>query len=112
MYQVPGWAGAVVSDDDAAKARKLHLAEGILVALRRATPEVVIGELVDAARQAGLSPYVLAAGLVAVASGDAAPGVSREVVATARQLWGEPLLGRVGADCNRPGVLGVTGFDS
>ena len=92
MYQVPGWAGAVASGDDAAKARTLHLAEGVLVVLRRATPEAVIGELVDAARQAGLSPYVLAAALVAVASGDTAPGVSLDAIATARRLWGAELL--------------------
>lgn len=92
MYPIPGWAGAVVADDDAAKARTLHIAEGVLVALRRKSPEAVIAELVDGARQDGLSPYVLAAALVAVAAGGAAtPGVHPQAVATARRLWGAEL---------------------
>lgn len=44
-------------------------AVGILVALRGCTPEDAFGELVDVVRQTGVGIGVLAAGLVALATG-------------------------------------------
>jgi hypothetical protein len=56
-------------DDSVGRARMLHLAEGILIAVRRCSPEQAIVELVSAGRDAGLSTYAVARGLVAVAGG-------------------------------------------
>lgn len=56
-------------DDSVARARTLHLAEGILIGLRRCSPEQAIAELVSAGRDAGLSTYALARGLVVAAGG-------------------------------------------
>jgi len=50
-----------------AQARNLHLAEGVLVALRRQTPEVALSELVAVARAAQVSPFRLADALVTIA---------------------------------------------
>ncbi|PRC45894.1 hypothetical protein C6A85_92860, partial [Mycobacterium sp. ITM-2017-0098] len=58
-------------DDDVSKARMFHLAQGILVGLRRCTPEEVIGELIETAQRFGLSPFALARALVTVTAGGA-----------------------------------------
>lgn len=60
---------AYSGSDSMARARTLHLAEGILVGLRRCSPEQAIDELVATGRDAGLSTYALARGLVAAAGG-------------------------------------------
>ncbi|MDZ7887009.1 MAG: antitermination regulator [Mycobacterium sp.] len=52
-----------------ARARTLHLAEGILIGLRRCRAEHAIAELVSAGREAGLSTYALARGLVLATGG-------------------------------------------
>lgn len=57
------------NDDSVTRARTLHLAEGVLIGLRRCSPEQAIAELVAAGREAGLSTYALARGLVAAAGG-------------------------------------------
>lgn len=57
------------NDDSVTRARTLHLAEGVLIGLRRCSPEQAIAELVSAGREAGLSTYALARGLVAAAVG-------------------------------------------
>ena len=59
-------------DDNVAKARMFHLAQGVLVGLRRRPPEEVLSELVDVAQRFGLSPFALARALVAAAGGTAA----------------------------------------
>jgi hypothetical protein len=73
-------------DDSLARARTLHLAEGILIGLRRCTPEQAISELVSAGRDAGLSTYALARGLVAAAGGCGGPADPAARVAEHR--WG------------------------
>ena len=50
------------------RARTLHLAEGILIALQRRPAEQVIPEMVEVARDSGLSPFAIAETLVAVTS--------------------------------------------
>lgn len=72
-------------DDSMARARTLHLAEGILIGLQRCSPEQAIAELVGAGRDAGLSTYALARGLVAAASGGVVADPSARV---AEQRWG------------------------
>ena len=47
-------------DDNVAKARMFHLAQGVLVGLRRQPPEEVSCELIDVAQRFGLSPFALA----------------------------------------------------
>lgn len=70
MLQEPGPEGAFSRvDNSVARARTLHLAEGILIGLRRCSPEQAIAELVSAGREAGLSTYALARGLVVAAGG-------------------------------------------
>ena len=51
-------------DDNVAKARMFHLAQGVLVGLRRRPPEEVLSELIDVAQRFGLSPFALARALV------------------------------------------------
>jgi hypothetical protein len=55
-------------DPDLLRARTLHLAEGILIALQRRPAEQVIPEMVEVARDSGLSPFAIAETLVAVTS--------------------------------------------
>ena len=55
-------------DPDLLRARTLHLAEGVLIALQRRPAEQVIPEMVEVARDSGLSPFAIAETLVAVAS--------------------------------------------
>lgn len=72
-------------DDSLARARTLHLAEGILIGLRGCTPEQAITELVSVGRDAGLSTYAVARGLVAAAGkGDITDPAAR----VARRRWG------------------------
>lgn len=73
------------ADPGIGRARMLHLAEGVLVALRRCSPEAALTELVDAARQAHLSPYAVACGLVSFTAGDISGDDVPEVV---KQRWG------------------------
>jgi hypothetical protein len=74
-------------DDSMARARTLHLAEGILIGLRRCSPEQAITELVSAGRDAGLSTYALARGLVAAAGGR--DGIASDPAArVAEHRWG------------------------
>ena len=68
-------------DDNVAKERMFHLAQGVLVGLRRRPPEEVLSELIDVAQRLGLSPFALARALVAAA----------EAAATVRQCWGDLL---------------------
>lgn len=79
-------------DDNVAKARMFHLAQGVLVGLRRRPPEEVLSELIDVAQRFGLSPFALARALVAAAGGTAA-GVDADAdaAATVRQCWGDLL---------------------
>ena len=72
------------ADPGIGRARMLHLAEGVLVALRRCTPEAALAELVDAARVSHLSPYAVACGLVSFAAGDISGDDVPEVVT---QRW-------------------------
>lgn len=75
-------------DDSMARARTLHLAEGILIGLRGCSPEQAIAELVRAGRDAGLSTYALARGLVAAASGGCDATVADPAAHVAQQHWG------------------------
>lgn len=81
------------ADPGIGRARMLHLAEGVLVALRRCSPEAALTELVDAARVSHLSPYAVACGLVSFAAGDISGDDVPEVVT---QRW-SALLDSVGA---------------
>ena len=83
-------------DDDVAKARMFHLAQGILIALHRRPPEEVLTELVEAAQEFGLSPFALARALVAATAGGAA-GVDAEAATAVRLRWGRLL------EAGRPG---------
>jgi|EndMetStandDraft_6_1072998.scaffolds.fasta_scaffold10194_1 hypothetical protein len=81
------------ANDDLVRTRYLHLAEGVLVGLRRRPPEDTLRELVDAARGSGVSPYAVAQALVDLAAGrrsltadDAPPAV-----AVVRRCWGDLL---------------------
>lgn len=86
------WNGNVgASGRDISRVRVLHLAEGVLIGWRRCNPEAAFAELVDTARQAGLSPLAVAGALVALASGSDR-AVDDRALATARQRWGA-LLG-------------------
>lgn len=76
------------ADPGIGRARMLHLAEGVLVALRRCTPEAALAELVDAARASHLSPYAVACGLVSLAAGDISGDDVPEVV---KLRWSELL---------------------
>lgn len=74
-------------DDSLARARTLHLAEGILIGLRRCSPEQAIAELVAAGRDAGLSTFALARGLVTAAGGP--DGIDADPASrVAEQRWG------------------------
>jgi hypothetical protein len=70
MPYEPGPESARGVDDSVVRARTLHLAEGILIGLRRCSAEQAIAELVSAGRDAGLSTYALARGLVVAAGRD------------------------------------------
>lgn len=78
-------------DDNVAKARMFHLAQGVLVGLRRRPPEEVLSELIDVAQRFGLSPFALARALVAAAGGGTAAGADADAAATVRQCWGDLL---------------------
>ncbi len=74
-------------DQSFARARTLHVAEGVLVGMHRYSPEDALSELIDVAHVAGVSTFALAKALVAAAS-----GATTEVDATAahvvRERWG------------------------
>lgn len=93
-------------DDSLTRARTLHLAEGILIGLRRCSPEQAIAELVAAGRAAGLSTFALARGLVVAAGGHDStdPDPASRV---AEQKWGTlfPPPGR-------PGPIPATGVST
>lgn len=74
-------------DDSVARARTLHLAEGILIGLRRCSPEQAIAELVSVGRDAGLSTYALARGLV-IAAGGCDGVISDPAARVAEHRWG------------------------
>ena len=80
-------------DDNVAKARMFHLAQGVLAGLRRRPPEEVLSELVDVAQRFGLSSFALARALVAAAGGGTAAGADADAdaAATVRQCWGDLL---------------------
>ena len=78
-------------NDGAARARVLHLAEGVLVGLRSCAPEEALRELVSAARSAGLSPFVVANELVAAASGFSGARRDRPAGSVVTQRWGSLL---------------------
>jgi hypothetical protein len=81
---------AYAGSDSMARARTLHLAEGILVGLRRCSPEQAINELVATGRDAGLSTYALARGLVA-AAGSHDGTVTDPAARVAEHRWGSLL---------------------
>ena len=91
MRQLPAWANPVIGSGPT-RVRVLHLAEGVLVGLRRRPPEDVLAELVNTARRAGLSPYVVAAALLKVASGQCPEDLSDPAIAVVHEAWGS-LLG-------------------
>lgn len=91
MREISREIGPLSIDDDVAKARMFHLAQGVLVGLRRRAPEVVIGELIDAAQEFGVSPFVLARALVTTAAGGATTGIDAEAAMAVRRRWGDML---------------------
>lgn len=92
MYDLPARIQSEsAASDGVSSARLLHLAEGVLVGLRRIPPEAAVVELVDAARESRLSPFVVAKALVAIAGGahDGASGDPASIVV--QRHWGELL---------------------
>ena len=76
-------------DDSMARARTLHIAEGILIGLRGCSPEQAIAELVSAGRDTGFSTYTLARGLVSAAAGGYGGGAAADPAArVAEHRWG------------------------
>lgn len=71
-------------DSDLARARMLHLAEGVLVCLRGCTPEEALVDMVSVSRAAGLSTFTVARELL-----DAAIGAPNSAVVQQHwdQLW-------------------------
>jgi hypothetical protein len=86
-------------DPDLLRARTLHLAEGILIALQRRPAEQVIPEMVEVARDSGLSPFAIAETLVAVTSRGWPKDGEEPAIVAVRRRWGRLL----GADDERPG---------
>lgn len=83
-----------VFEDAVARARTLHLAEGVLVGLRRCAPENAIAELVSVAGAAGLSTSAVARELVTLVSGAANQGVESAARTVVHEQWG----GLIGQD--------------
>ena len=81
-------------DDNVANARMFHLAQGVLVGLRRRPAEQVLNELIDVAQRFGLSPFTLARALVAAAGGATALGADTDAAAAVRQCWGNLLASK------------------
>jgi hypothetical protein len=77
------------ADQDLLRARTLHLAEGILVALQRRPAEQVIPEMMEVARDSGLSPFVIAETLVAVASRGWPKEADEPATIAVRGRWGQ-----------------------
>src|SRR5689334_11141617 len=75
----------------AARMRMLHLAEGVLVGLRRCPPADAFAELVNTARTAGLSPYAVANALVAMTSGQFRDDADDPAILAVRRAWGSLL---------------------
>jgi hypothetical protein len=75
----------------AARARILHLAEGVLIGLLGSTPENSWDELRAAARESGLSPYAIAFALVAVSSRQRTLDAGDPATAAVRRCWGDVL---------------------
>ncbi len=71
-------------DGDLARARMLHLAEGILVGLTGCTPEQALAEMVAVARGTSQSTFDVAQELVGVAVGASSS-------AAVQQYWSEQL---------------------
>jgi hypothetical protein len=78
-----------------------HLAQGVLVGLRRRPPEEVLSELIDVAQRFGLSPFALARALVAAAGGGTAAGADADAdaAATVHQCWGDLLESIASEQC-------------
>ncbi|MGB3355495.1 MAG: transcription antitermination regulator [Mycobacterium sp.] len=89
MREISRGMGPLSIDDDVAKARMFHLAQGVLVGLRRYAPEVAIGELIDAAQEFGVSPFALARALVTTAAGGATTGIDAVATMAVRRRWGD-----------------------
>ncbi|MCF6388980.1 hypothetical protein L2K20_18545 [Mycobacterium sp. MBM] len=90
MYHELGPDSAVGADRESqARVRTLHLAEGILIGVRRCSAEQAITELVAAGQEAGLSTYALARGLVAAAAADGP--VADPAARVAQHRWGDLL---------------------
>lgn len=79
---------------DILRARTLHLAEGVLIALRKCRAEAALAELMEVARGAALSPYAVAAALVSVAAGDVAADPGDPAVIAVHERWSAD-LGRI-----------------
>ena len=75
-------------DQSLLRARTLHLAEGILVGLQRRPAEQVIPEMVEVARDSGLSPFAIAETLVAVASRGWPRDADGPAIIAVRRRWG------------------------
>lgn len=77
------------ADEAIARARILHLAEGILMGVRRVAAEDALGELVDVARAAQMSPFTVAEALVSLAGGAVPPSSKSPALALVDQHWGD-----------------------
>lgn len=66
--------GILPFDGDVARARVLHVAEGILVCFRGCTPEEALAEMVSVARVAGQSTFAVAEEIMGVAMDAAGSG--------------------------------------
>jgi hypothetical protein len=86
-----------VRKDIVARARILHLAEGVLVGLLGETPGDAFAALMDAARTSGLSPYVVADELVSIAARERPLDNDHPAAAAVRHNWGHLLTSRSSA---------------
>lgn len=77
-----------------ARMRMLLLAEGVLVGLRRCQPSDAFAEVVNIARTASLSPYAVAAALVALTSGQFAADTDDPAILAVQNALGTMLSTR------------------
>jgi hypothetical protein len=75
-----------------ARARTIHLAEGVLVGLLSRPSEDCLAMLIDVGRASALSTYTVADALVSVASGRQPLDRADRATAVVLQCWGDRLV--------------------
>jgi hypothetical protein len=77
--------------DHVARARVIHLAEGVLVGLLSRPPQDCLAVLIKASRASGLSTYAMADALVSVAGGRQPINRADRATAVVLLHWGDLL---------------------